>query len=80
MHLEVHVLAVVLGVAGEPGPLYLREVDDSAEPGIIAGLQFVARQELIFGTHVHVGLDDPDKAIHVTNGMRVHMIGVSGGV
>ncbi len=23
--------------------------------------------------HVHVGLDDPDKAIHVVNGMRVHM-------
>jgi glutamate---cysteine ligase / carboxylate-amine ligase len=40
---------------------------------LIAGLQFVARQEIIFGTHVHVGLDDPDKAIHVTNGMRVHL-------
>ena len=23
--------------------------------------------------HVHVGIDDPDKAIHVANGMRVHM-------
>jgi glutamate---cysteine ligase / carboxylate-amine ligase len=40
---------------------------------LIAGLQFVARQEIIFGIHVHVGLDDPDKAIHVTNGMRVHL-------
>ncbi len=40
---------------------------------LVAGLQFVARQELIFGIHVHVGLDDPDKAIHVTNGMRVHL-------
>ena len=40
---------------------------------LIYGLQFVARQEIIFGTHVHVGLDDPDKAIHVTNGMRVHV-------
>jgi carboxylate-amine ligase len=40
---------------------------------LIAGLQFVARQELIFGIHVHVGVDDPDKAIHVTNGMRVHL-------
>ena len=39
----------------------------------MAGLQFVARQELIFGIHVHVGLDDPDKAIHVVNGMRVHL-------
>jgi carboxylate-amine ligase len=40
---------------------------------LVAGLQFVARQEIIFGIHVHVGLDDPDKAIHVTNGMRVHV-------
>jgi glutamate---cysteine ligase / carboxylate-amine ligase len=40
---------------------------------LISALAFVARQELIFGVHVHVGLDDPDKAIHVVNGMRVHM-------
>jgi len=40
---------------------------------LIAGLQFVARQEIIFGIHVHVGIDDPDKAIHVVNGMRVHL-------
>jgi carboxylate-amine ligase len=40
---------------------------------LVAGLQFVARQEIIFGIHVHVGIDDPDKAIHVTNGMRVHL-------
>jgi glutamate---cysteine ligase / carboxylate-amine ligase len=40
---------------------------------LIAGLQFVARQEIIFGIHVHVGVDDPDKAVHVTNGMRVHL-------
>src|SRR4051794_33398633 len=30
---------------------------------LISALRFVARQELIFGMHVHVGLDDPDKAI-----------------
>jgi carboxylate-amine ligase len=40
---------------------------------LVSGLQFVARQEIIFGIHVHVGIDDPDKAIHVTNGMRVHL-------
>ncbi len=40
---------------------------------LVAGLQFVARQEIIFGIHVHIGIDDPDKAIHVTNGMRVHL-------
>ncbi len=40
---------------------------------LISALRFVARQELIFGMHVHVGIDDPDRAIHVANGMRVHM-------
>jgi carboxylate-amine ligase len=40
---------------------------------LVAALRFVARQELIFGMHVHVGLDDPEKAIHVANGMRVHI-------
>jgi carboxylate-amine ligase len=40
---------------------------------LISALRFVARQELIFGMHVHVGVDDPNKAIHVANGMRVHM-------
>ena len=40
---------------------------------LVSALRFVARQELIFGVHVHVGIDDPDKAIHVANGMRVHV-------
>src|SRR5690242_15103149 len=40
---------------------------------LVSALAFVARQELIFGVHVHVGIDDPDKAIHVANGMRVHV-------
>src|SRR3954451_20694815 len=40
---------------------------------LVSALRFVARQELIFGLHVHVAVDDPDKAIHVANGMRVHL-------
>lgn len=40
---------------------------------LVNALRFVARQELIFGLHVHVGVDGPDKAIHVANGMRVHL-------
>ena len=40
---------------------------------LVEALRFVARQELIFGLHVHVGIDDADKAIHVANGMRVHV-------
>jgi carboxylate-amine ligase len=45
-------------------PRYLELVD---------ALRFVVRQELLFGLHVHVGMDDPEKAIHVANGMRVHV-------
>jgi glutamate---cysteine ligase / carboxylate-amine ligase len=40
---------------------------------LISALRFVARQELIFGMHVHVGLDDPETAIFVANGMRLHV-------
>jgi carboxylate-amine ligase len=40
---------------------------------LINALRFVARQEVIFGLHVHIGMDDADKAIHVANGMRVHV-------
>jgi glutamate---cysteine ligase / carboxylate-amine ligase len=40
---------------------------------LISALRFVARQEIIFGLHVHVGIDDREKAIHVANGMRVHV-------
>lgn len=40
---------------------------------LVSALRFVARQEIIFGVHVHIGMDDPEKAIHVSNGMRVHV-------
>jgi carboxylate-amine ligase len=40
---------------------------------LVSDLRFVARQELLFGMHVHVGVDGPDKAIHIANGMRVHV-------
>jgi len=40
---------------------------------LVSALRFVARQELIFGMHVHVGVSDPEKAIHIANGMRVHV-------
>jgi glutamate---cysteine ligase / carboxylate-amine ligase len=37
---------------------------------LVSALRFVARQELIFGVHVHVGIDGADKAIYVADGMR----------
>jgi carboxylate-amine ligase len=36
---------------------------------LIDQLQYVAAAELIFGMHVHVAVDDPDKAIQVVNGL-----------
>ena len=36
---------------------------------LIDQLQYVARRELIFGMHIHVAVDDPDKAIQVVNGL-----------
>jgi len=36
-------------------------------------LGWIARQELIFGTHVHIGIDSPDKAIYVADGIRRHL-------
>lgn len=50
-----------------------RIVAEDRYRGIIADLAMVARQELIFGMHVHVGIDDAEKAVHVANGMRVHV-------
>ena len=40
---------------------------------LVDQLQYVARRELIFGMHVHVAVDDPEKAIQVVNGLLVHV-------
>lgn len=40
---------------------------------LISALRFVARQELIFGLHIHVGINGADKAIYVADGMRIHL-------
>ena len=36
---------------------------------MIDQMQYIARRELIFGMHVHVAVDDPEKAIKVVNGL-----------
>jgi carboxylate-amine ligase len=36
---------------------------------LVDQLQYIARRELIFGMHVHVAVDDPEKAIQVVNGL-----------
>jgi carboxylate-amine ligase len=40
---------------------------------LIDQLQYVARRELIFGMHVHVAVDDPEKAVKVVNGLLPHL-------
>jgi len=37
---------------------------------IVEDMQMVARANLIFGLHVHVGVEDPDTAIHIMNAAR----------
>src|SRR6187549_3625755 len=36
---------------------------------LIDQMQYVARRELIFGLHIHVAVDNPEKAIQVVNGL-----------
>jgi carboxylate-amine ligase len=40
---------------------------------LVDQLQYIARRELIFGMHVHVAVDDPDKAIKIIGGLLPHL-------
>jgi glutamate---cysteine ligase / carboxylate-amine ligase len=40
---------------------------------LVDQLQYVARRELIFGMHVHVAVDGPEKAVQVVNGLLAHL-------
>jgi carboxylate-amine ligase len=40
---------------------------------LVDQMQYIARRELIFGMHVHVAVDDPEKAIQVVNGLIAHL-------
>jgi len=48
-------------------------VDRERYVELVADLGFIARRELIFGTHVHVGIDGADKAIYVADGIRRYL-------
>src|SRR3954454_7654249 len=50
-----------------------RVVSDDRYRGLVRSLGFVARQELVFGMHVHVGLADPEEAVAVANGLRPYV-------
>lgn len=45
-------------------PRYLELIDE---------LRWIARRELIFGGHIHIGMDDPEKAVYVADGMRGYL-------
>ena len=67
---------LAIGSAGTHPTALWEDQRVSADPRyreLISALRFIARQEIIFGLHVHVGIDDAEKAIHITNGMRVHV-------
>jgi carboxylate-amine ligase len=40
---------------------------------LVDQLQYIARRELIFGLHIHVAVDDPEKAIQIVNGLLAHL-------
>jgi carboxylate-amine ligase len=53
---------------------------DDRYKGIVEDLQLVARANLIFGLHVHVGIEDRETAIHMMNHARYfvpHMLALS---
>jgi carboxylate-amine ligase len=40
---------------------------------LVDQMQYIARRELIFGMHVHVAVNDAEKAIQVVNGLIAHL-------
>jgi len=50
-----------------------RVVSDDRYRGLVRSLGFVARQELVFGMHVHVGMADTEETIRVANGLRPYV-------
>ncbi len=71
-----HEQATRVGSAGtHPFSLFERQRITAKDRyrALIDQLQYVARRELIFGMHVHVAVDDPEKAIQVVNGLLPHL-------
>ena len=67
-----HERGLRVGSAGtHPFSLFERQritAKDRYRP-LVDQMQYVARRELIFGMHVHVAVDAPEKAIQVVNGL-----------
>ncbi|MDP9188758.1 MAG: YbdK family carboxylate-amine ligase [Actinomycetota bacterium] len=64
---------LVIGASGtHPAALYEQQkiVDRPRYHELAEELGWIARRELIFGTHIHIGIDNAEKAIYVADGMR----------
>lgn len=69
-------LGMAIGAAGtHPSALYEEQeiVDRERYRELIAELRWIAQREVIFGTHIHVGIDGADKAIYVADGIRGYL-------
>ena len=69
-------LGLAIGAAGtHPTANYEDQkiVDRPRYREIVEELGWVAQRELIFGTHIHVGMDDAEKAIYVADGIRGYL-------
>ena len=80
--LREHALAVAdveglrLGSAGtHPFSLFERQRVTGRERyrALVDELQYAARRELIFGLHVHVAVDDPDRAVRIIGALQAHL-------
>jgi carboxylate-amine ligase len=69
-------LGLAIGAAGtHPSALYEDQkiVDNKRYHELVDELGWIAKRELIFGTHIHVGIDDAEKAIYIADGMRGYL-------
>jgi carboxylate-amine ligase len=67
---------LAIGAAGtHPAARYEDQliVDRQRYQELARELGWIARRELIFGTHVHIGIDGAEKAIYVADGMRGYL-------
>jgi len=64
--------ALIAGAGTHPFSRYEHQevTDEPRYRELVDALRWVAERELIFGLHVHVGLDSPAKAISVANALR----------
>jgi glutamate---cysteine ligase / carboxylate-amine ligase len=69
-------LGLAIGAAGtHPSALYEDQkiVDHPRYLELVDELGWIAKRELIFGTHIHIGIDDKEKAIYIADGMRGYL-------